>query len=59
MYPERKPLYDCYKKLLQAIVEEQSYPEYAEGEIDALDQELMNAFKEIRQAALLRKWPHE
>jgi len=55
-YPERKPIYDTYKKIISEIIDSQKYKEYAEGEIDALDMELLNAFKEIREMLLMNKW---
>ncbi len=54
-YPERKPIYDSYKKILTEIIDSKKYKEYANGEIDVLDKELLSAFKEIRIAMLSNK----
>jgi len=55
-YPERKPIYDTYKKIISEIIDSKKFKEYAEGEIDALDTELLNAFKDIRNMMLTNKW---
>ncbi len=54
-YPERKPIYETYKKIISDIIDSKNYKEYANGEIDALDKELLSAFKEIRIAMLSNK----
>lgn len=54
-YPERKPIYDTYKKIITEIIDSKKYKEYANGEIDALDQSLLSAFKEIRNERILNK----
>ena len=55
-YPERKPIYDTYKEIISEIINSKKYKEYAEAEIDTLDMELLNAFKEIRNMMLSNKW---
>jgi hypothetical protein len=56
-YPERKPIYDAYKLIIQRIIDEKAYKEYADGEIDGLDQDLLSAFKDIRRSLMLeKKW---
>jgi len=54
-YPERKPIYDTYKKIITNIIDSKSNKEYVNGEIDALDKELLNAFKEIRISLISNK----
>ncbi|TQD39692.1 hypothetical protein [Haloflavibacter putidus] len=57
-YPERKPIYDTYKKIISDIIDSKSYIEYANSEIDALDNELLRVFREIRKGYLSeKKWP--
>lgn len=57
-YPERKPIYETYKKIISDIIDSKNYKEYANGEIDALDKELLSAFKEIRIVMISNKdWP--
>ncbi|HTD40101.1 MAG TPA: hypothetical protein VK671_05735 [Mucilaginibacter sp.] len=57
-YPERKPIYDTYKVIVKNIIDSKVYKEYAQGEIDALNAELLSAFKEISNIMLLDKeWP--
>lgn len=59
-YPERKPIYDAYKLIIQRIIDEKAYQEYADSEINCLDQALLSAFKEIRRSLMLeRKWRSE
>lgn len=59
-YPERKPIYDAYKVIIDQIIAEKTYKSYAESEISALDQSLLAAFREIRIAHLMNKdWPAE
>jgi len=59
-YPERKPIYEAYKGIVDKIIEEKRYKSYAESEIEALDQSLLSAFREIRVARLMNKeWPVE
>ena len=54
-YPERKPIYETYKKIISDIIDSKSYKEYANAEIDVLDKELLSAFKEIRIAMISSK----
>lgn len=57
-YPERKPIHDIYKKIINEIINSKKNKDYANGEIDALDKELLKAFKEIRIAMISNKdWP--
>ena len=57
-YPERKPIYDTYKKIIAEIINSKKYKEYAIGEIDVLDQELLRTFKDIRNMMIENKnWP--
>ena len=54
-YPERKPIYDTYKKIISKIISEQKHEEYARSEIDALNLDLLSTFKEIQNMKLLDK----
>ena len=54
-YPERKPIYETYKRIITDIIDSKKYKDYANGEIDALDKELLSAFKEIRIAMISKK----
>jgi len=54
-YPERKPIYDTYKRIITDIIDSKKYKDYANGEIDALDKELLSTFKEIRIAMISKK----
>jgi len=56
-YPERKPIYDTYKKLITEIIASKEYKEYANSEIDELDKSLMSIFKQIRLTMVSKKWP--
>ncbi len=57
-YPERKPIYDAYKKIIAEIIDSKKYKEYANSEIDAFDQSLLSTFKEIRNMMMMNKdWP--
>lgn len=59
-YPERKPIYDAYKVIIDKIIAEKHYQVYAESEIDALDQALLSAFKDIRRSHMQNiEWPTE
>jgi hypothetical protein len=56
-YPERKPIYEAYEKIIKEIVDSKPFKEYAEREIDSLDQQILAAFKEIRIKVLFgNKW---
>jgi hypothetical protein len=60
MYPERKPIYDAYKLIIQEIIKEKKYKYLAESEINALNNSILSAFKEIGQFAIMEKaWPSE
>ena len=54
-YPERKPIYDAYKQIISEIINSQKYKEYAVSEIEALDESLLGAFKEIRKEMIINK----
>lgn len=54
-YPERKPIYETYKKIITEIIDSKKYKDYAIGEIDSLDKELSGALKEIRNEMLSSK----
>lgn len=54
-YPERKPIYDTYKVIIDDIIAEKKYKSYADAEIDDLDRSLLAAFREIRLAHSLQK----
>jgi hypothetical protein len=54
-YPERKPIYDAYKEIIEKIVDSKLHKEYAEAEIEALDKELLDSFKSIRTQVLIGK----
>ena len=54
-YPERKPIYETYKNIITKIIDSKKYKEYADGEIDVSDKELLSAFKEIRIVMLSNK----
>jgi len=54
-YPERKPIYDTYKKIITEIIASKKYKEYADSEIDMLDESLMSIFKQIRNLTLESK----
>lgn len=54
-YPERKPIYNAYKEIVQAIIDSKNHKQYAIGEIDILDKELLSAFKEIRSVTMSNK----
>ncbi|WP_299767253.1 hypothetical protein [uncultured Dokdonia sp.] len=54
-YPERKPIYETYKKIIIEIISSKEHREYANGEIDELDKDLIKAFKEIRNVTMLSK----
>lgn len=57
-YPERKPIYDTYKKIIAEIIDSKKYKEYAIGEIESLDSDLLSAFKDIRNMMIMKKdWP--
>jgi len=56
-YPERKPIYDTYKKLVTEIIASKEYKEYAKSEIDELDKSLMSIFKQISLTMVSKKWP--
>jgi len=59
-YPERKPIYDAYKIIVQKIIDSKEFKEYASSEIDALDQSLLDAFKEIGGVIMTsKKWEVE
>lgn len=59
-YPERKPIYDTYKKIVKEIIVSKKCKSYAEGEIDSLDNSILSAFKEIRNILIHDKdWPEE
>ncbi|MFW2477103.1 MAG: hypothetical protein ACN4EP_09310 [Sediminibacterium sp.] len=54
-YPERKPIYDTYKEIVQKIIDSKLYKVYAESEIDALIQDLSNNFKSIKNQMIAGK----
>ena len=54
-YPDRKPIYETYKKIISNIIDSKQHREYADCEIDMLDKELLSAFKEIRNTMLGNK----
>lgn len=54
-YPERKPIYDTYKEIVQKIIDSKLYKVYAESEIDALIQDLSNNFKSIKNQMIAEK----
>ena len=58
-YPERKPIYDTYKQLVDEIVRSKLYREYAETEIEELNKSLLQTFKQIALIALMQKWTDE
>jgi len=59
-YPERKPIYDAYKSIVEKIINEKQFKQYAEAEIKALDNDLLDTFKSIRAMLLMnKKWPNE
>lgn len=59
-YPESKPIYDTYEKLVTEIIASKQYKKYATNKIDALDESLMSIFKQIRNKALAPKeWPSQ
>ncbi|HLP39552.1 hypothetical protein [Lacibacter sp.] len=56
-YPERKPIYDAYKEIVKEIIDTKQYEEYAEAEINALNQALLETFKSIKQQLFVsKKW---
>ena len=56
-YPERKPIYTSYEKIISKIIEHKSHKEYAESEIEELDKELLHVFREIRIKCMInKKW---
>jgi len=58
MYPERKPIYDAYKLIVQDIIDKSVHKLHAEGSINALNSELSGALKEISSIMLInREWP--
>jgi hypothetical protein len=60
MYPERKPIYKTYKKLVLEIIDSKNYKEYAESEIKALNEELYRTFNEIGASLLENnKWENK
>lgn len=54
-HPERKPIYDTYKELVQKIIDSKLYREYAESEIDSLIQDLTTQFKSIKNQMMTQK----
>jgi hypothetical protein len=54
-YPERKPIYDTYKEIVKEIIDTKFYKEYAEAEINALDQALLESFKSIKEQLIAKK----
>lgn len=55
-YPERKPIYEAYEKIIESIVEKQKFKEYAHSEIEALDKALLESFRMIREKKLLQQY---
>lgn len=55
-YPERKPIYETYEKILESIVKKQKFREYADSEMQALDKDLLEQFRIIREKCLLQKY---
>jgi|GEM_PF-1002701 len=49
------PVYDAYKKIVQKIIDDKLYKEYAEAEIDDLIQSITGTFKEIKEIMLVQK----
>lgn len=59
-YPERQPIYQNYEKLVEEIVKNKKFKSYALGEINALESDILQAFKMIKNRILLTKeWPKE
>lgn len=59
-YPERQPIYQNYEKLVEEIVKNKKFKSYALGEINALESDILQAFKMIKNRILLtKKWPQE
>jgi len=54
-YPERKPIYDTYKAIIQKIIDEKQYKEYAEAEIEDLIKSITDTFKEIKSQMMVQK----
>jgi hypothetical protein len=54
-YPERKPIYDAYKEIVKQIIDTKLYKEYAEAEVKALDQALLESFRSIRLQLMMSK----
>lgn len=54
-YPERKPIYDNFKEIVQKIIDSKLYKVYAESEIDALIHELSNNFRSIKSQMIAQK----
>ncbi len=59
-YPERKPIYDAYKIIVQEIIDSKVYETYAKSEIEELDKSILSVFRQIGQMLLMSKeWPKE
>jgi hypothetical protein len=57
-YPERSPIYNAYKLIVQDIIDKSVYQLHAQGAIDALNSELSGTLKEISSIMLINKeWP--
>jgi 4-diphosphocytidyl-2C-methyl-D-erythritol kinase len=56
-YPERQPIYSAYKEIIDKIIDEKEYQQYAESEINELNQSLLRAFQEIAKGHIMLKWP--
>jgi len=55
MYPERKPIYEAYKAIVQKVINETHFKSYAEATIDDIDRSIHETLKEIKQIILLNK----
>lgn len=54
-YPERKPIYDAYKEIIEKIIDSKLYKQYAESEINALNNDLLRGFKAISSQLIAEK----
>lgn len=52
----RKPIYDAYEAVVKEIIDHQMYEEYAQSEIDELNNTLLQQFKMISFKLLLFKF---
>lgn len=46
-YPERKPIYKAYEDIARAIIEKKLHKDYAQSEIDELNNHLQLGFRAI------------